>query len=277
VHLGVLGLGVFSAFVWPPWGWICSLTLLLGLCIWARPWSPRPGWYDSGRFAIWNLALRDLWWRANQPRDAVGALKAVRAEREQMEATQARAAAEGNALVHNQMTVAKAQNDQQQARWSVLAKQQEGQSLTADETQLARRLWAQRLRVRLLGCGTGSWYPMTKWPAIFTTGKMNEEKQCWEGMVYLSAHNEFVEVWFELGLLGLAAALGLAWYGLSVTWATPLFPVVCVLISVSLLNFPFTLFAEVERPTPATPVQFVGSPALLVMSLVTLLLVEAVR
>jgi hypothetical protein len=277
VHLGVLGLGVLSASISSPWGWICISILLVGCCMWARPWSPRPGWYDSGRFAIWNLALREIWWRANQPRDAVGALKAARAEREQMEATQAKAAVEGNALVHNQMTVAKGQNDVQQQRWAVLAKQQEGQPLTAEEKKLAWRLWAQRVRVRLVGCGTGSWYPMTKWPAILTTGKMNEEKQVWEGMVYLSAHNELVEVWFELGLLGLAAALGFVYYGLTVTWGTPLFPLVCVLISVSLLNFPFTLFAEVERPTPATPVQFVGSPALLVMSLVTLLLVEAVR
>ena len=49
------------------------------------------------------------------------------------------------------------------------------------------------------------------------------------------------------------------------------------LLSIAFLNFPFTLFADVERSKPTQEPQFVGSPALLVLSFITLLLVEAVR
>ena len=101
-------------------------------------------------------------------------------------------------------------------------------------------------------------------------------------MVYLSAHNEFVEVLFEQGLIGLLAVLFWTGTSLSLTWGSGalghavLLPL-AVLISVSLLNFPFTLFAEVEKAQPNQPVQFVGSPALLVMAMMVLLMVEAVR
>jgi hypothetical protein len=277
IHLGCLAMATAVVIQGGSVGWIIFAMVAGALFLYAHPWSPRKDWYDSGRFAIWNMALREIWWRANQPREPLKALTLAMADLAQMEQLQAQAATEGNAALHNQMTVAKLQNAEQQRRLSVMVKEQQHLALTAAERQLSWQLRASRWRVRLIGHGTGSWYPLTKWPAIFMTGTLHKESQKFEGMVYLSAHNEFVEVCFEFGLLGLLAALGFAFYGLSVTWGTALLPLVAVLISVALLNFPFTLFAEVERPTPAQPVQFVGSPALLVMGMVILLLVEAVR
>ena len=277
VHLAWLGTVILTQAIGGR-AWALLGLLILGLTCYAHPWCPRPSWHDSGRFAVWNMALRQIWWKANQPLEPLKTLAHARMERGQMEAVQAKAAQEGNAPVHNQMTVAKAQNEEVQRRCLVLAAEQAHATLRETwERDLSWRLWAQRVRVRLLGHGTGSWYPLTKWPTIFSTGTQDPVTKQVSGMVYLSAHNEYVEVLFEQGVLGLVAALGLAGYALATTWGTPVFLPVMVLLSVCMTNFPFTLFAEVERSSPAQPEQFVGAPAMLVMAWTILLLVEAVR
>ena len=279
IHLGVLGGGILGVGVLSSWLALGLWGVVVGgVLLWAHPWSPRPHWHDSGRFAIWNLALRSMWWGASQPAAPVTALAQARMARTKMEEIQAQAAVEGNALMHNQMTVAMQQNDAQQRQYGVLALQRaKTPTLTTEERRLGMALWAARVRVRLVGNGTGSWYPMTKWPAIFATGSVKTGTNQWEGMVFLSAHNEAVEVLFEHGFVGLLAALGLAAHALYWTWGTPVFLPVMVLLSVACTNFPFTLFAEVEQGPPTQPVQFVGSPAMLVMAWTVLLLVEAVR
>lgn len=282
VHLFWVMIATIAIIVNSWVSWMILGGIAIALLIWAHPWNPRTNWYDSHRFETWNFALREIWWRAAQPKDPRQALALAQQERVMMEDAQAKAAAEGNALIHNQITLAKLQNDKQQREWTVLAKQQQGEALTEAEQAWAWRLWAQRLRVRLLGCGTGTWYPLTKWPALMRTGKLNETTKVWEGMVYLSAHNEYVELWFEQGLIGLLAALGFVAYGLQVTWTggpvgLAVFLPVVALLSIAFTNFPFTLFREVDKANPAQATQFVGCPALVVMSLVVLLLVEAVR
>ena len=283
VHLGWVGFAVIGISVGTFWAWwLWGSILLIGL-LWARPWKSRKGWYDSGRFASWNQALREIWWTANQPKDPVQALELTKNHRLRLEEIQRGAAEREEALLHNQMTIALQQNAQEMAKWEALGKAKK--NMTPAERDLYWRLWAQRVRTRLIGCGTGTWYPLTKWPSILKTGTLNKATQAWEGMVYLSAHNEYVELWFEQGLLGLVAALGLTWYALTTVMSgmPALMPLVIGLISICCLNFPFSLFQEVAREPgspplpPGTQPQYVGSPALLVMSWTILLLIEAVR
>jgi hypothetical protein len=285
VHLGWLGLTIIGIAIGGLGAGLFLAATVIALLLWAHPWNPRPTWYDSNRFATWNLALRQIWWPALQAKNPTEALARAEQEAAHLHAIQDKAAVEGNALVHNQMTLALAQNAHTQQKWVVLGKQQRHEPLTPVERAWARRLWAQRVRVRLLGCGTGSWYPLTKWPVLLTTGTLTQRPdgtQHLEGQVYLSAHNEYVEVLFEQGLVGLLAVLGFVAYGLHTTWTggdvgLAVFLPLMVLLSIAFTNFPFTLFAEVEKANPAQPTQFVGSPALLVMSWTVLLLVEAVR
>jgi O-antigen ligase len=164
----------------------------------------------------------------------------------------------------------------------VLVKRDAGVPLVGEERNIARAFWAHRWRVRLIGFGTGMWYPMTKWPAMMRHGTFDPETKTLTGVVFLSAHNEYVETLFEQGIVGFLAAVGFVLYALHATWTggvvglAVLIPLMA-LLSIAFCNFPFTLFREVEKSHPAQPVQFVGCPAMLVMSVMILLLVEAVR
>lgn len=294
VHCGVLATVLaLAATGWAWWALVAGAYGIVALLLWAKPWNPRKNWYDSGRFAMWRLALVDIWWTANQPRrpehaltlidQREGQLRGIQQQAMEAEAaTQVPAEKQQHAAVHNQMTLALEQLAFEREVATVLQKAQTGEALTATEKPLRVRLLVNRWRVRLLGIGTGSWFPQTKIPCMLLNGTFDPATKQFKGMVFTSAHNEFVEVCFEQGLLGLA--LTLAWVGTSVAmlWsgglvAQALLLPVAVLLSVACLNFPFTLFVEVERQRPEDPVQFMGSPALLTMSLVLLLLVEAVR
>jgi hypothetical protein len=282
VHLFWAMCATTAVFIGGVIPWVLMGLIAVCALLWAHPWNPRPHWYDSNRFRTWKLALWNVWWPANQPRDPLAALTQAQADRVEMEKAHLLAAEQGNAALHNQITLAKQQNDAQQREWGTMVKVAQGMPLSKPERILARQMAVRRWRVRLLGFGTGTWYPLMKWPALVTTGTRRPDG-VWEGMVYLSAHNEYVEVLFEQGVLGLAAVVGLIVTGLWALWTggtlglAVLIPVI-VLLSIAFTNFPFTLFKEVERnPTdpPEVKPQFVGSPALQMMSLVVLLLVEA--
>ena len=152
--------------------------------------------------------------------------------------------------------------------------------MTLAEEQRAAYLWWQKWRIRLLGFGTATWFPLTKWPMLKATGKRREDGM-FEGIVYTSAHGEFVQVLFEYGIIGFLFLLGFCAHALYWTWhggveGHALFPVVWVMLSIAAINFPWSLFIEIENAKPGSPQQFTGSPALIALSFLVIVLVEAV-
>jgi len=191
-----------------------------GLVFLARPWQPRLGWRDGNRFALWNLALKEIWWPAG---------------------------------------------------------------------------W----KTRLVGIGTATWEPAT---APKTIPRL-------QGVIFTTAHNEYLQWLVEHGLIGTVILSG---YLLNVLWrlwhggldGRALFPMAIALCSIAAANFPWSYFHEIQTPptcticgkpalspeivpplthcgcpepkrlVPSQPL-YVGSPTLLAMSLVFAILVEA--
>lgn len=161
--------------------------------------------------------------------------------------------------------------------------------------------WPMGWRRRLIGVGTATWEPLT---APITMQKIS-------GVVFTTAHNEYVQFLVEHGILGLAC-LGLylmttlvrLWQGGPEGQA--LFIVAVALCSIASANFPWSWFHEIPQPPtclgcqkmalppgvvapdthcrcseprqlgPSQPL-YVGSPGLLAMSLVLAILVEGIQ
>ena len=285
------------------WWLVGLLAAYIGiLLVIGKPWRPRWEWIDSGRFWSWHLGIRELWWHAFQPPDP---LKAVQdgeqriaesmqlgqqfdQERQQVEA--------GTLPLPEPMTVPQYLSNwqvmfqqwnmehfklqQAMAHWVVLAKVRQKETLTPAERRIYYDLWLQRWRVWLLGFGTHSWFALTKIPTLQRTGKRTPDGRI-EGMVFCTAHSEFVEWWFEHGAIGLAVLLGFISTTLwSLYQAGPLGQAVLILAvtlcSVAAINFPWTLFQEVHNESQPVPVQYIGAPSLLIFSFVIALLAAAV-
>ena len=303
VHLftaSVAGLGVWLG---PLYGGLIAVAYI-GAMLWVgKPWQPTLTGVDSGRFWSWRLAMQDLWLPALFPRDPTGMMAHAEAQIGTMQAVyqqmkQERQAIESGALplpkdlsldeylgrwdmgnrdLHQRLTVTR----QQISQWEILAKRASGSVLTEPDRMFLRYVWSQKIRVWRVGVGTHTWFHLTKNPVLAQTATPQPNGQM-AGMVFIVAHNEYVEWWFEHGIIGLLALLGFlgtTLYALAV--AGPVGQAVLVvaltLCSVAFLNFPWTLFQETppNMMTPG-PVQYIGAPSLMVVSLVIALLAAAV-
>lgn len=136
--------------------------------------------------------------------------------------------------------------------------------------------WNQSWPVKLTGCGTGSWIA-----TIYTHAtihfKQTKEKQ----LLMTSAHNEYLHVWIEHGLIGVVA---MCWYmGSTIERAffagpegVAVYFIGITLASIALISFPFTFYHEVYLDE-IKQVRGHGSPSLQAASLVIAILGEAVR
>ena len=159
--------------------------------------------------------------------------------------------------------------------------------------------WPQGWRRRLLGVGTGTWESLTAEATIKKIG----------GVVFTTAHNEYLQWMVEHGLLGLLVLIGYLLDALVRLWmggpeGHALFLMAIALCSIAATNFPWSWFHEIPQPPTCTtcalrvmppgapapdgfchcpeprqlrPTQpyYVGSPTLVAMSLVIGILVEA--
>ena len=161
--------------------------------------------------------------------------------------------------------------------------------------------WPQGWRRRLLGIGTGTWESLTA----------NTTIKKFQGVIFTTAHNEYLQWLVEHGIFGLLALSGYVVDVLVRLWSggpqgQALFLMAIALCSIAATNFPWTAFHQIEQPPsctacnlralmlpPGTPPPetfcrcseprtlrptmplYVGSPSLVAMSLVIGILVEA--
>ena len=159
--------------------------------------------------------------------------------------------------------------------------------------------WPMNWRRRLFGVGTATWEPLT--------GPVTMQKI--GGVVFTTAHNEYVQFLVEHGIVGLIALTAYLFNALFRLWhggaeGQALLIVAITLCSVAMANFPWSWFHEIMQPpncltckkmalqpgtvAPPTHCQcpepralgpsqplYVGSPGLVAMSLVIAILVEA--
>lgn len=78
-------------------------------------------------------------------------------------------------------------------------------------------VWQSTLRMigdhPILGVGAGNFrvvYPLYRSP--------QEKKVTWKGVIYFSAHNDFLQIWSEAGTLGLVCFLWIIWVLLGLGW-----------------------------------------------------------
>lgn len=160
--------------------------------------------------------------------------------------------------------------------------------------------WPMGWRRRLLGVGTATWEPLT--------GPVTMQKI--SGVIFTTAHNEYVQFLVEHGLVGLLCLGVYVWTAFVKLWhggpeGQALLLLAITLCSIASANFPWSWFHEIPQPptchacqrmalAPGVPVPpthcqcaeprqlgpspplYVGSPGLLAMSLVIAILVEAV-
>jgi hypothetical protein len=154
-------------------------------------------------------------------------------------------------------------------------------------------------RQQLFGLGTGTWQPYT---TPLTVPKH-------QGVIFTAAHNEYLQWFVEHGVVGLFLLSG---YLLTTLWRLwqggpmghALLLLALTLMSIAVTNFPWTWFHQIDRPpecvtchkpvvamgnNPRHPAEcqcvtpkgapispyYVGSPALVAMSLVLAILCEA--
>src|SRR3990167_2084834 len=184
--------------------------------------------------------------------------------------------------------------------WSPHRRSWDGRRFQLWNLVLREVWWPMGWRRRLLGVGTATWEPLT---APATMAKI-------DGVVFTTAHNEYVQFLVEHGLIGPGLLLcylvrGLGGLGAGGPEGQALFIVAVALCSIASANFPWTWFHEIPQgPTcrhcgnpalppgvaapethcrcaeprqlgPSQPL-YVGSPGLLAMSLILAILVEAV-
>ena len=160
--------------------------------------------------------------------------------------------------------------------------------------------WAKTTwRQKWFGLGTGTWQPYT---APLTMPKHG-------GVIFTAAHNEYLQFFVEHGILGFVFLVGYVLHGLVRLWqggehGHALLLVVVTMLSVAMTNFPWTWFHQIERPPACQTCKkavmalqgqtrhpsecacdipkavrvepyYVGSPALVAVSLVVAILVEA--
>ena len=128
--------------------------------------------------------------------------------------------------------------------------------------QALRQWWREPWLVRLLGYGTGTWMTVTR-----SIGEQHRER-------FTTAHNEFVQQVVEHGLVGLGALMG--FLGTTLWRCAAAGPegravalLGLVLCSIAFVNFPWTLPHDYQTCS-------FGAPSLNTVSVVTLLLSEAV-
>ena len=166
-------------------------------------------------------------------------------------------------------------------------------------TVLVEGWWKATWRQKIFGLGTGIWQPYSAPLTIPRHG----------GVVFTAAHNEYLQWLVEHGVLGLFLLTGYLVSTLLRLWqggplGHALLLVVIPLLSIAVTNFPWTWFHQIDRPhecqtcqkpivslsgaarhpaecqcmpPTAQPVApyYVGSPALVAMSLVLAILCEA--
>ena len=110
---------------------------------------------------------------------------------------------------------------------------------------LGEMWWPQNGLVRMLGFGTGSWRRLTP---SFTRPRFNQ-------VAFTAAHNEYVEMVFQYGIIGAVVLLGFlgdmlwrAWTG--GPYGEALFVLEVTLCSIAATSFPWTFFhaCKEERP-----------------------------
>lgn len=132
--------------------------------------------------------------------------------------------------------------------------------------------WPGLLRTwqhRLLGFGTGSWFPATVCMA-------NNKKH---PSILTNAHNEYLQQLVEHGIVGLVILVG---YLADTLWRLsqggPIgqagFLIGAVWCSIALVNFPWTYYHEWHPPN-ATKEEWFGSPSLNALAFVSAVLAEA--
>lgn len=292
VHLGMLLLGLSVLLLLPRIGlwpviWMVAAVGILLLWI-AKPWSPRLEWIDSKRFWLWKETIAHCWWTAMQPDQPALALEkatmVLRDVQRQWQEVQAQMAeiiqkAVGQPIEWSPETVrlqqtlmAQQQHLTQNIReFGVLAKARAREAMTHEEQDLFTALWVRKWRIRLIGVGTGSFYTVLLPSVLEKFGRYNPDAKRYDSIVFLHAHNEFVEMLVERGVVGLVSLLGLVGTAL---WGTLLagpegqavFLVLCAWVSIALVNFPLSIFRQYgNEPNPAHQ-QFMGSPALLTLT-----------
>lgn len=138
--------------------------------------------------------------------------------------------------------------------------------------------WKQTRLVKWFGAGPGTWIP------AYTYHQAKEAKeqtlpQPEKPLLMTAAHNEYLQTLIEQGAMGLLGLLlGIA-CGFWTLWgagpaALPVYLLAVALCSMAVTNFPWTLYHEVEMYGEK---RGHGAPALNVLSLLTLLLIESIR
>ena len=138
--------------------------------------------------------------------------------------------------------------------------------------------WKQPFPVKLFGTGTGTWVTLH-----IALSSHRHQQSGEKELLMTCAHNEFVQCWVEQGMLGGLALL--SYCGASLWYASHAGPagvavalVAATLCSVAMLSFPWTLYHEVQwqELDGRWLAKSFGNQGLVVMSLLTALLIEAV-
>lgn len=159
--------------------------------------------------------------------------------------------------------------------------------------------WPQGWRRRIFGVGTGTWESLTAPATVKQVG----------GVVFTTAHNEYLQFLVEHGLFGFVVLVGYLLDLLIRLWTGgpaghALFLMAIALCSIAMTNFPWSWFHEIPQPPSCTKCNlralqpgmpspegfckcpeprelrptmpyYVGSPTLVAMSLVLCILAEA--
>jgi hypothetical protein len=298
VHLGTVGVATTGLLLggWQEWGvWGAYVAVLVAV---GQPWKMALGRMDSGRLWSWRLGLKEIWWAAYTRADAERSRVQSAAHVESLWAFGQRLNDEQEAILAGttplppDCTLPDYQRVwhvtfQQWLRTYGLAQQASAYwTATVESHTLGVQTWTQRwprLRlsahkwtIRLLGLGTHTWFRWTRDPTLAHTAVLTDDGTR-QGIVFLSAHNEYVEWVFEHGLVGGVVLGGFLWTTVSPLWASPgpghaVYLLAVTLCSIAMMSFPWTLFQEVPDVPAHDEMQYIGAPGLLVWSLVIALL-----
>jgi hypothetical protein len=135
--------------------------------------------------------------------------------------------------------------------------------------------WEQPWTVKVVGCGTTAWMA-----TIYTHAKIHWKQTQEKQLLMTSAHNEFLHVFIEHGVIGLGALSWFLWDTLTrLAHAGPegmaVYFLGVTLCSIATISFPWTFYHEVYLEEQRT-VRGHGAPGLQAASLVIAVLAEVV-
>ena len=131
-------------------------------------------------------------------------------------------------------------------------------------------LWTRGKKGLFWGYGMGAWQTFNSLPQVKIQSGTDK------GKVMPSAHNEFIQILVEYGAVGVVAVVAVLGYAAMRLSGEPLLIPGMVLVSVAMLNAPWTLTHWHISPHDPSTSTWYGSPSLTVISFAVMVLIDGV-